>query len=145
MARANPYLSAFNEGEFSQRMVARVNFEQYDNAAALMENLILMPQGGFQRRPGTRYIAAVKDQASETALYPFEFSTSQAYVIEAGDQYFRFFRNQGQLVASNIGATITNGYFTAGITGWTDQSAGTGAISHNATTVRLSLDSAGGQ
>ena len=143
MARANPYLSAFNAGEFSPRMVARVNFEQYDNAAALMENLILMPQGGFQRRPGTRYIAAVKDQASETALYPFEFSTTQAYVIEAGDQYFRFFRNQGQLVASNIGATITNGDFTAGIAGWTDQSAGTGAISHNATDGRLSLDSAG--
>lgn len=143
MTRANPYLSAFNAGEFSPRMVARVTFESYDNAAAQMENLLLMPQGGFQRRPGTRYIAPVKDQAAETALIPFEFSTEQSYALEFGDQYIRFFRNQGQLVAANIGATITNGDFTSGITGWTDQSNGTGAISHNATTGRLSLDGNG--
>ena len=143
MARANPFLSAFNAGEFSPRMVARVNFEAYDNAASLMENVILMPQGGFQRRPGSRYVAAVKDHAAETALYPFEFSTEQAYVIEAGDQYFRFFRNQAQLVAANIGAAITNGDFTSNITGWTDQSNGTGAISHNASAGRLSLDANG--
>lgn len=143
MARANPYLAAFNAGEFSPRMVARVNFEAYDNAASLMENVILMPQGGFQRRPGSRYVAAVKDHAAETALYPFEFSTEQAYVIEAGDRYFRFFRNQAQLVTANVGATITNGDFTSNITGWTDQSAGTGAISHNASAGRLSLDGGG--
>lgn len=143
MGRANPYLSAFNAGEFSPRMVARTTFEQYDNAAALLENLILMPQGGFQRRPGTRYVAAVKDHAAETALYPFQFSTTQSYVLEAGNKYLRIFRNQAQLVAANIGASITNGDFTSNITGWTDQSNGTGAISHNATTGRLSLDGAG--
>lgn len=143
MARANAYLSAFNAGEFSPRMVARVNFEQYDNAASLVENLTLLPQGGFQRRPGTRFIASVKDHAAETALYPFEFSTTQAYILEAGNKYLRIFRNQAQLTASNIGATITNGTFTAGIAGWTDQSNGTGAISHNATTGRLSLDGGG--
>lgn len=143
MARANPYLAAFNAGEFSPRMVGRVTFEQYDNAAALLENLILMPQGGFQRRPGTRYVAAVKDHTAETALFPFEFSTTQSYVLEAGDKYLRIFRNQAQLVTANIGATITNGDFTSNITGWTDQSAGTGAITHNATTGRLSLDGGG--
>ena len=143
MTRANPYLSAFNAGELSSRMVARVTFEQYDNAAAQMENLTLMPQGGFQRRPGTRFVAEVKNSASETALIPFEFSTEQSYALEFGDRYIRFFRNQGQLVTANIGATITNGDFAAGITGWTDQSNGTGAISHNATTARLSLDSGG--
>lgn len=143
MTRSNPYLSAFNAGEFSPRMVARVTFDAYDNAAAQMENLILMPQGGFQRRPGTRYVAAVKDQAAETALLPFEFSTTQSYALEFGDQYVRFFRNQGQLTAAGVGATITNGDFTSNITGWTDQSSGTGAISHNATDGRLSLDSDG--
>lgn len=143
MARTNPYLSAFNAGEFSPRMAARVRFEQYDNAASLMENVILMPQGGFQRRPGTRYIAGVKDHTAETALLPFQFSTEQNYVLEAGDRYFRFFRNQGQLVTENVGAAITNGDFSAGITGWTDQSNGTGAISHNASAQRLSLDGNG--
>lgn len=143
MTRVNPYLSAFNAGEFSPRMAARVLFEQYDNAAAQLENFILMPQGGFQRRPGTRYVAETKDSAAEAALWPFEFSTTQAYILEAGNQYMRFFRNQGQLVTADIGATITNGTFTANITGWTDQSNGTGAISHNASAGRLSLDAAG--
>lgn len=151
MTRSNPYLDAFNAGEFSPRMVGRVTFNQYDNAGAQFENLLLIPQGGFQRRPGSRYIASVKDSSSTTVLLRFQFSTQQAYIIEAGDRYFRFFRNQGQLTAANIGASITNGTFDSDISGWTDRSNGTGAISHTDSTTPItsthgaimSLDAAG--
>jgi hypothetical protein len=143
MTRANPALTAFNFGEFSPRMVARIGLEQYDNACAQAENLLPLPQGGLARCPGTRYVAEVKTSASQHALLRFQFSTEQAYIIEAGPQHFRFYRNQGQITAADIGASITNGTFDSNITGWTDSSNGTGAISHDSTNDRLSLDGAG--
>lgn len=143
MTRANPALTAFNFGEFSPRMVARVDLDQYDNACSQAENLLSYPQGGLTRRPGTRFVAEVKTSASRHALFRFQFSTTQAYMIEGGPGHFRFYRNQGQIVAENIGASITNGAFDSGITSWTDQSNGTGAISHDSTNDRLSLDGGG--
>ncbi|KKL44930.1 hypothetical protein LCGC14_2360760, partial [marine sediment metagenome] len=48
-------------------------------------------------RPGTRYIATAKNSDEAVRLIPFEFSTTQAYIIEVGDEYFRFYRNGGQI------------------------------------------------
>ena len=125
-------------------MAGRVTFDQYDNAGSLFQNLLLLPQGGFHRRPGTRFIAEVKDSASPVVLAPFEFSITQTYALEIGNKYMRFFRNQAQLVTPNIsGTTITNGTFDAGITGWTNKSAGTGSISWASPPGALSLNSNG--
>jgi len=144
MSRAHPLLSAFNAGEFSERMVARVDFNQYDNAVAQAQNVHLQPQGGMLFAPGSRFVAEVKDSTKITLPRRFEFSSEQAYALECGDKYFRFYRHQARLVAADVsGASITNGDFGSNITGWTDSSNGTGAISHDATNNRLSLDAAG--
>lgn len=144
MSRAHPLLSAFNAGEFSPRMSARVAFDQYDNALAQAENVHLLPQGGFASAPGSRFVAEVKDSTKVTVPLSFEFSSEQAYVLETGDKYFRFYKHQGRLMAADVsGAAVANGTFDSGITSWTDQSNGTGAISHDSTNNRLSLDAAG--
>lgn len=141
----SPYLGSVNSGEFSPRMEARVDFERYPNAAKLCRNLVLFPQGGATRRPGTRFVAEVKDSAAETILIPFEFSEDDSYIIEAGSAYFRFFRRQGRIVVEGTDAAITNGAFAANITGWTDQSTGTAAIAHDATAGgRMQLTGASG-
>lgn len=111
MPRVNPIQVAWNAGEFSPRMVGRVDFAKYDNAASFMENLLVFPQGGCTRRPGTRYIAATKSSGA-AILIPFQFSTTQAYIIEAGNLYFRFYRNQGQIV-SGTPVEIVTPYVTA--------------------------------
>ena len=143
MARVNPLQPAFNAGEISPRMAARVDFSKYGAAAAICENMIALPQGGIMRRPGTRYVATVKDSETAGRLLRFEFSTEQAYVIEAGEGYFRFYRNQGRITLAATGAAIANGDFTAGITGWDDRSGSGSSIAHDATDGRLSLASNG--
>ncbi len=143
MARVNPLQPAFNAGEISPRMVARVDFNKYGAAAAVCENMIALPQGGIMRRPGTRFVAAVKDSESACRLLRFEFSTEQAYVIEAGEGYFRFYRNQGVISVAATDAAIVNGTFTADILGWTDRSGAGSSIAHDATNGRLSLVSNG--
>lgn len=135
MPKVDPYIPALNAGEFSPRMVARTDFNKYPLGAARAENVLFLPQGGLARRPGTRYIGEVKDSSVQTRHLPFVFSTdpanSQAYIIEAGNNYFRFYRNKAQIVVADTDAAISNGTFTSNITGWDDRSSGgTAAIAH---------------
>jgi hypothetical protein len=53
--------------------------------------------GPAVRRPGTYYVAEVKDSSKATRLLPFKYSTVQAYILEAGDAYFRFYKDRGQI------------------------------------------------
>lgn len=143
MPRVDPLQPAFNAGEFGPRMVARADFAKYRNAARKFENLIALAQGGATRRPGFRFVVPVKNEATKTRLIPFQFSTIQAYVIEAGDGYFRFCRNQGQILVADTDAAVTNGDFGLDISGWSNQSGAGSSITHDAANGRLNLTSNG--
>lgn len=133
MAKSDPYYSSLNSGEFSPRMEARTDFNAYPNAAKLLRNILPYPQGGMTRRPGTRYVAAVKTAANDTHLIPFVFNESNAYVVEHGDQYMRFFRLQAAISVANTDAVVANGTFASNITSWTDRSTGNASIVYSAT------------
>lgn len=126
MARSRVLRSSFEGGEWSPRMFGRVDLGKYNQAAEQVENLLVQPQGGLTRRPGTRYVAAAKTTGA-TRLLKHVFSPTQSYVIEAGDNYFRFYANQGQIVVNQTDAAITNGNFSDDLTGWDDTSSGSGA------------------
>ncbi len=117
--QTQPNQESFNAGEFGERMSARVQFAKYANAGATYENILPLPQGGFTYRPGTRYIADVKTHSVRSWLIPFIFSNVQSYIMEMCEQRIRFFRNQAQIVANDIGAAITNGTFDTDVSSWT--------------------------
>ena len=96
MSRVSPLLSTFNAGEWSPNLYGRTDLGRYANACKRMENFIPLVQGAATRRPGTRFVSRTKSDGI-VRLIPFEFSISQAYVIEAGDGYFRFYMNGGQI------------------------------------------------
>lgn len=96
MPRASLLLSTFNAGEWSPELYGRVDLDKYRNACRHIENFVLLAQGPATRRPGTEFVAHSKD-SGRVRLIPFEFSTEQAYVIEAGDGYFRFYMNGGRI------------------------------------------------
>ncbi|HEU02177.1 MAG TPA: hypothetical protein ENH89_17980, partial [Aurantimonas coralicida] len=77
--------------------------------------MVPLPQGGAARRPGSRYVAEVKNSSVKPWLVPFEFSTIQAYILEFGNLALRFYKDQGQITAADITASITNGDFPSGI------------------------------
>jgi hypothetical protein len=97
MARVNHIVTTFNAGELTPRLDGRVDLDFYRSGCRALENMIPLPQGPATRRPGSRFIAEVKDSAKRTALLPFEFSSLQAYEIEVGDQYFRFYRDKARI------------------------------------------------
>lgn len=104
MARVTPIIHAFNAGEIGRLLHGRVDLDFYRASCRVMQNMIPLAQGAATRRPGTRYIAAVKTYAKRTALLRFQFSTLQSYTIELGDQYLRFYRNRGQILSGSPAA-----------------------------------------
>jgi hypothetical protein len=111
MARLHTIKTNFTAGEWSPLMEAQTDQQKYRNALKKMENFLILPQGGMKRRPGSHFVAQVKDSTKKVRLIPFEFSTSQAYIIELGDQYMRFFANGGILTLATTAITnaVDNG------------------------------------
>jgi len=94
--------NSFNSGELTPLLSAREDLAKYQAGCSIMENVIPLPQGGAMKRPGTKYIAEVKDSSLATRIIPFEYSTEQSYIIELGNQYMRFYTNGAQIF-SKIG------------------------------------------
>lgn len=103
----------FTSGELDPRMKARDDVAQYSNGLETCENFQVMPFGGLRKRNGTAYVAEVKTSSQDVRLVRFEFSVEQAYVIEFGDQYLRFFKDQGQIVSGVSAYEISSPYLEA--------------------------------
>jgi hypothetical protein len=108
--RISPILTNFTAGEWSPEMAGRVDLSKYANACRTLENYFIRVHGGAQRRPGTYFVSEVKDSSKNTRLIPFEFSVSQAYVLEFGDGYIRFFKDRGQILDSGVPYEIVSPY-----------------------------------
>lgn len=100
MPKVSPIQSSFGGGEFGPLLYARVDSERYKTGLAVCKNYLPTLQGPLVRRPGSYYVAEVKDSSKRTRVIPFEFSTTQAYMLEFGDQYIRFHRNHGLITAT---------------------------------------------
>lgn len=140
--KASPFVDAFNAGEFSPRMDARISFEKYPSAFSRGKNLVCLPQGGATFRPGTRYVADAKLSTSASHLFPFNPVADQAYIFEAGESFLRFYRNQGRLAVEATSSVIANGTFDADISSWTNISTGGGTIAWNAAGALLEITGA---
>ncbi len=113
MPRTTLSLNSFVSGEFSPRMDGRVDFDKYFSATKTLQNFLVSPQGSASRRVGTKFIAEVKDSTKKTRLIPFEFSTTQTYVLEFGDQYMRVFKDKGQVLSGGSAFEISTPYLEA--------------------------------
>lgn len=126
MARVAPIQNSLIGGEISPRLYGRSDTEKYGASAKTIRNVFIAPHGGGYSRPGFGFIQETKDSSKFSRLIDFEFSDQQAYAIEMGEGYFRFYRDGGYILDTD--ELITNGTFPSNITGWTDKSTGTGAI-----------------
>lgn len=104
------FQNSFTVGEITPRLFARSNLDQYKNALAKCENFYPWPYGGVERRSGTRFIKEVKNSNKKVRLIPFEFGTTQSYVLEFGDFYMRVYMNYGQVISGGVAYEITTPY-----------------------------------
>lgn len=96
---AEPAQTNFNGGEISRRLHARQDLNLYNIALAACTGWAPLPEGGLEACPGTIRVAAAKGACR---LLPFEFSTTQAYVIEVSAGAARFYTNDVRIEAAGV-------------------------------------------
>ena len=104
MARVSSIITNFRAGEISPRLEGRIDLQKYNEAVKELENMIVFPQGGVARRPGTYYAGTTKD-GGQVRLINFEFSDTQAYVLEFGNLYVRIYKDGGLVTAATTDIT----------------------------------------
>jgi hypothetical protein len=98
------YNRSFAGGELSPEMFGRIDDIKFQTGAAKLRNFIPTPQGPAENRPGTFYVATVKDSTKRTRLLPFTYSTTQTMVLEFGQGYIRFHTQGSTLQAGSPAA-----------------------------------------
>jgi len=98
------YSRSFAGGELSPEMFGRIDDVKFQTGAAKLRNFIATPQGPAENRPGTAFVAEVKDSTKRTRLIPFTYSTTQTMVLEVGNQYIRFHTQGATLQAGSPAA-----------------------------------------
>ena len=107
---ANLLVTAFNGGELSPYMDARVDVDKYKSGCRTLENMIVLPYGGVYRRAGTEYLGEAKLSNKRCRLIGFNFSVTTTYVIELGEQYIRFWTNGAPVLSGGSPYEIASPY-----------------------------------
>ena len=98
MARDPVELTNFTGGELSPRLDGRTDLTKYTSGCATLENLVVYPHGSAARRPGSTFVAEVADSDNKTRLIPFEFSTTQTYMLEFSNLKMRVYKDSGAVL-----------------------------------------------
>lgn len=103
----------FNAGEITHLLDARSDVEKYSKAVQTMTNMYGLGQGPARRRNGTQYISEVKTSANQARLIPFIFSADDAFVLELGDSYIRFYNDKAQVQDGGSPVEVVSPYSAA--------------------------------
>lgn len=106
MANGTIPLTSFTGGEWSPRLHGRVDVAKYNTSCEVLENMIVFPHGGATRRPGLEFIEDAK--TDNVRLIPFEYNREQAYVLEFGEYYIRFYRDAAQVAPGGVPLEIAS-------------------------------------
>lgn len=110
MSKVAPLVNDFSGGEFGPLASARVDLERYKKSLETCLNLVPVFQGGLIRRPASKFCKEVKTSSKKTRLERFVFSRSQAYVLEFGDLYIRFFRSNANITSGGSPVEVVTTY-----------------------------------
>lgn len=115
MARQDVDLTNFTAGELSPRLKGRTDLAKYFNGCDTALNMVIMPQGGATKRPGTFYVADAgeADTTKKVKLRRFIFSTVQAYMLEFRAGKVRIYMNDAPVLNAGVPVDVTTPYSSA--------------------------------
>ena len=116
MSRAATLQTNFTTGEIDPLLKSRIDIDQYYNSLEQARNVVIQPQGGITRRPGLQYVSTIPSAAAPQSgcrLVPFEFSTTQSYMLLF--VHNRMYIYKDKVLQTNINAS-GNDYLTTSIT-----------------------------
>ena len=116
MSRAVSIQTNFTTGEIDPLLKSRIDIDQYYNSLEQARNVVIQPQGGITRRPGLQYVSTIPSAAAPQSgcrLVPFEFSTTQSYMLLF--VHNRMYIYKDKVLQTNINGT-GNDYLVTTIT-----------------------------
>ena len=96
---------SFAKGELGPELYGRVDTAAYQVGIRVGLNCTVHTHGGISNRAGLQMICPVKDHSNLPIMIDFQFKATDTYVIEMGDLYMRFVRNDAQILETT--QTIT--------------------------------------
>lgn len=109
MPKSSPIQTNFSGGELGPSVEGRVDAEKHATGVEICKNYIPLLEGPLVRTPGTKRVTSVKDPSKPPRFIPFKYSNNEQYLIEAGENYFRFYSDQGQVVTVGTSYVIVKG------------------------------------
>ena len=104
---AKQYLRSFAAGEIAPELFGRIDLDKFQTGVATSRNMIVLPHGPLQSRPGFEYVLETKDSTKASRLIPFTFNAQQTAVLEFGDLYIRFHIEGATLLDSGTPRNVT--------------------------------------
>lgn len=111
MPLAFPVKPSFASGRLSPRLFGRIDLDQFVTGLEKCTNFTIFAHGGATFRSGTGFVSEVKNSANAVRLFPFVFARDEAYAIEMGPTYARFYTGRDRQLGANktiTGATQAN-------------------------------------
>ena len=107
--------TAFNGGVITPLLYGRGDITKYATSCRTLLNMICLALGPATRRPGLEYIDSAKYADKKAILLDFEFSIEQAYSLEFGDLYIRFYKDGARIdqTLANAAAWATSTAYVA--------------------------------
>ena len=93
MPKLTKFITSFEFGEISPRLLARVDLPTYNKATKTMRNAYSLIHGGATKRRGTLFIGAIKDEAQRARLIPFVFDNSRKFMLVLNAGKVQFLKN----------------------------------------------------
>jgi len=121
MTRATTIQSNFTTGELDPLLKSRIDINQYYNALEEARNVLIQPQGGAERRPGLQFlfeIPSATNPQSGMKLVPFEFSTTDSYMLLFVNERMYIFKDK--VLQTNINSSGNNYLDLSGVLGISD-------------------------
>ena len=103
MAKVQYALNNLTGGEVSPRLDGRPDVSKQRNGLRICENFQIVPHGGARKRSGTQFVCEVANETQ--VLPPFQYSTSDSYMLIVGPGYIWVAKNRG--LVTETADTIT--------------------------------------
>lgn len=116
----------FNRGEVDPSALMRVELDKINSSAELMENWQPERLGPMRYRAGLEFLGGID---AEAYFAEFIAATDDTALLEFTDDQLRVWVDDAPLERQAVTATVTNGNFDTDLSGWTDDSGGTGSSS----------------
>lgn len=95
--------TSFSAGEISPELFGQVDLKKAVAACSTARNLFVQYKGGLASRGGLAAIGRCKQTGNfPPRPIPFQFSITQGYVLEFGDQYLRFVFQGGYVLENPV-------------------------------------------